>query len=261
MRIGYIVLHYMYSELTHACVGSIRKYDPFAPVIVVDNGSPEPYSGDGLIIRSDTNRCLAGGMNIGTQTLFEQTDVEIGMQLNNDVLLTRQTSNEFIWAFESDTLVGIAAPMMNQIDADFQYHPCPHEPGETADSYLAETLGKHKKTELPFVDNVAFAIRRKAWEQVGPLEERFTGASWGTNYDYCWRARILNWKVVLVKSAFIFHRHRATWNQLDPNYFDNSVRRMFAEAQAIWGDHAPKVLWRDQSWRKKYLGSEGNTEL
>lgn len=254
MRIGYVVLHYTFFEITDECLESISLFDPGAPLMVVDNGSIIPYQSAYSVLHLPENISLAAAMNAGTRTLLEQSDVDIVFQLNNDIRITGSIAEEVRWVFGAFPQVGIASPLMDQKDADFAYFPCPYEPGEEAEKYLAETLPKHKKLTVPFVDNAAFAIRRAAWEQVGILEERFTGASWGANYDYCWRARKLNWEVALVKSAFVFHKHRATWNQLDQNYFENSVNSMMKQTQEIWGDLACKVLWRDKKWRQKYLG-------
>jgi len=256
MKLGFIVLHYIFSEITDNCLQSISLHAADVPVLVVDNGSPIPYQSNKPVLRLEKNISLAAAMNLGTRNLLEQNNVDIALQLNNDILITRNTVTEIEWVFGTFRQVGVASPVMDQKDADFAYFPCPFDPGEEAEKYLAQTLPKHKKISLPFVDNAAFAIRRSTWEQVGPLEERFTGASWGANYDYCWRARALKWDVALVKSAFVFHKHRSTWSQLDKSYFENSVNKMMAQTQEVWGDLARKVLWRDQSWKQEFLGTE-----
>jgi len=244
MRLGFVVLHYTFADLTGTCLESLSRYAPAFPVLVVDNGSPEPLSASVPVLRLPENRCLAAAMNAGTARLLAETDVDVVVQLNNDIVITANTHAQLSWAFATRPRIGIVAPLMDQPDAGFMYHPCPHPPGDRAEAYLSETLPPHKVELVPFVDNAAWAIRRATWDQIGRLEERFSGASWGANYDYCWRARLSGWDTGLVRSAFVFHRHRATWNLLDPNYAERHAAVMMNEMRAVWGTMAEIVSHR-----------------
>lgn len=254
MKVGYLVLHYQFSDITNTCINAIFQHDPGAYVLIVDNGSSDPYVNRDLdVLRLEENYSLAAAMNKGTIELFRRSNAEAVFQLNNDIVITGSTPAEFQWGFDAYPQIGIASCLMSQEDADFAFFACPYGPGELAETYLKTNLPSHVRLILPFVDNAAFVIRRRTWDMVGPLEEHFSGASWGANYDYCWRARNLGWEVGLIKSTFVFHLHRATWKQLDPNYFENSVNRMMIEAKEVWGDQARQVLWRDQNWRRSFL--------
>jgi GT2 family glycosyltransferase len=240
-RLGYVILHYKFDELTEACLASVTRHAPGAEIMVLDNGSPVPFQWRGRTLRLPANVCLATAMNRATDDMFAATGPAVVVQLNNDALLTGNTHKELTWAFQSRPRLGVAAPMMDQEDAGAMYQPCPADPGPEAEAYLSAQLPRQELALVPSVDNVAFAIRRQAWQEIGRFDERFSGASWGAAYDYCWRARLAGWEVGLVRSAFVFHRHRATWNQIDPEYPYHAASRMIREMRQKWGEAADRV--------------------
>lgn len=251
MKIGYVVLHYEFADITNECLESLSIHAPIAEVVVVDNGSSIPLTGNNRIVRLDSNMCLAAAMNVGTNVMLTSTDVDAVAQLNNDIVLTERTHAELTLALSSRPDAGVFAPVMDQPDAGYMYQPCPYPPGEESARYLRSTLVPRQVELVPFVDNAAWMIRRQTWGDTGELEERFSGASWGANYDYCWRARQRGWETALVRSAFVFHRHRASWNRLDPAYAVTHGARMMQEMRTVWGDLAELVSHRDvvRSWR------------
>lgn len=257
-RLGYVVLHYEYEELTNVCVENLLRHAPGAQVLVIDNGSSSPFRWRGPTLRLGENRNLAKAMNEGTSAMLADTRVDAVVQLNNDIVVTETTHEQLVWAFEGAQRLGVAAPTMDQEDAGFMYQPCPEEPGPRAEAYLSAHLPRESLEVVPFVDNAAFAIRRRVWEEIGGLEERFTGASWGANYDYCWRARMAGWEIGVVRSAFVFHRQHSTWTRLDPEYEAHAAERMMRELWEVWGDKADQVSHRDlvRRWRTIQAGTD-----
>jgi GT2 family glycosyltransferase len=64
------------------------------------------------------------------------------------------------------------------------------------------------RAEVAWVTGAAMAIRRAAWEQVGPLDERFV--FYAQDLDLCVRARQAGWKVAVVPAFEVVHHHGAT---------------------------------------------------
>jgi GT2 family glycosyltransferase len=62
--------------------------------------------------------------------------------------------------------------------------------------------------EVAWVTGAALAIRRAAWEQVGPLDGRF--ALYCQDVDLCLRAGDLGWGVAVVPSARVMHHQGAS---------------------------------------------------
>jgi N-acetylglucosaminyl-diphospho-decaprenol L-rhamnosyltransferase len=62
--------------------------------------------------------------------------------------------------------------------------------------------------EVGWVTGAAMAIRRAAWEQVGPLDERFE--LYAQDLDLCLRARQAGWRVEVLPEFQVIHHHGAT---------------------------------------------------
>jgi GT2 family glycosyltransferase len=62
--------------------------------------------------------------------------------------------------------------------------------------------------EVAWVTGAALAIRRTAWEQVGPLDERFQ--LYAQDLDLCLRARDAGWGVAVLPEFQVIHHHGAT---------------------------------------------------
>jgi N-acetylglucosaminyl-diphospho-decaprenol L-rhamnosyltransferase len=62
--------------------------------------------------------------------------------------------------------------------------------------------------EVAWVTGAAMAIRREAWAEVGPLDERFV--FYAQDLDLCVRARRAGWMVAVVPAFEVVHHHGAT---------------------------------------------------
>lgn len=65
-----------------------------------------------------------------------------------------------------------------------------------------------RRREVAWVTGAAMAIRRTAWEQVGPFDERFR--FYAQDLDLCLRARAAGWSVAVVPEFEVLHHHGAT---------------------------------------------------
>ncbi len=61
---------------------------------------------------------------------------------------------------------------------------------------------------VAWVTGAAMAVRRAAWEQVGPFDERF--AFYAQDLDLCLRARDAGWEVAILPGLRVVHHHGAT---------------------------------------------------
>ncbi|HLX08835.1 MAG TPA: glycosyltransferase, partial [Thermoanaerobaculia bacterium] len=68
--------------------------------------------------------------------------------------------------------------------------------------------GGRGRSDVAWVTGAAMAIRRAAWEQVGPLDERFR--FYAQDLDLCLRARAAGWSVAVVPEFRVLHHHGAT---------------------------------------------------
>lgn len=93
--------------------------------------------------------------------------------------------------------------------------------------------GRRCPGPVSWVTGAAMAIRRAAWEQVGPLDERFL--FYAQDLDFCLRARQAGWTVAVVPGFEVLHHHGATIQGEDGR------RRGGAGRGAVH----PELLWTD----------------
>lgn len=98
---------------------------------------------------------------------------------------------------------------------------------------------------VDWVTGAALAIRRTAWEQLGPLDERFR--FYAQDLDLCVRARDAGWSVGVLGDFRVLHHHGAT-------ILAEGGRRVRQEGGA---QHA-ELLWTDLvRWAGKRGGERG----
>ncbi len=91
-----------------------------------------------------------------------------------------------------------------------------------------------------WVTGAALAIRRTAWEEVGPLDERFR--FYAQDLDFCVRARAAGWEIEIMPQVRVLHHHGATIGRT-------------AGAVGSLGRQHPELLWTDLlRWARKRRG-------
>jgi N-acetylglucosaminyl-diphospho-decaprenol L-rhamnosyltransferase len=88
-----------------------------------------------------------------------------------------------------------------------------------------------------WVTGAALAIRRAAWRDAGPLDERFR--LYAQDLDFCLRARQAGWEVEIAPEFRVLHHHGAT----------------IGRAAGSLGRQHPELLWADLlRWARKSKG-------
>jgi GT2 family glycosyltransferase len=116
-RVGVVVLDYNGGELTLGCLRRLVETD-WSPeqfeVVLVDNGSTHPITDrvradlpSVRVVRSDTNRGYAGGMNLGLGHLNAAEYVAL---MNNDVSVAPGWLAPLVRTLEGDGSLGAACP-------------------------------------------------------------------------------------------------------------------------------------------------------
>ena len=88
---------------------------------------------------------------------------------------------------------------------------------------------------------VCVLIRREVIDDIGLLDERFTGYG-GDDVDYCWRAQEAGWKLAVTGEAAVIHAH--------PHGASNSYLRR-KETMKSMDDLAKEIFidkWGRQGW-------------
>jgi N-acetylglucosaminyl-diphospho-decaprenol L-rhamnosyltransferase len=214
-----IVVHYGQVETTRRCVESVRASDgadaAVLHIIVIDNGSPIPYSdapgaARTRIIRSQANRGYAGAINLAMASLPPRQNPQTArgiLLLNNDVVLDRRCLLALQASTRQDALL---APLL--VD---RLGGRPTDWGETVNTFTihhrALACVPDEDAPVEFVTGAALFADEEVFRKIGPWDERFF--LYGEDFDYCLRARRLGIDVRVVRSAVASHAKGAASGQ------------------------------------------------
>jgi len=194
-----------YAELER-CLISINKHTwlPYE-VIVIDNGSPEPVetmiawdaSQDVTVLRNESNLGFAAAVNRG----LAQARGAYLCVLNDDTEVQAGWLDRLLGTLQSYPEVGMVGPMSDYVSGP-QLVPAAYEP--------EPHWGQSEETDR--LVGFCWVLRREAYKQTGPLDERFFA-----NYeddDYCRRLRRAGWKLRMVRDVFVHHEGSRTFARL-----------------------------------------------
>ena len=210
-----------------ACLDSIEQFPPkdSFEILVTDNASNDgttemlqkdfPYV---KIFRNEDNE----GFTRPNNQMLHRAEGEFLLLLNADTELIEDCFGPQIQFLRDNPCVGVSIPKVLNQDGTFQEQSRRGEarPKEVIgyfwkrlarrypndrelNGYLMSWLPQNEIAEVCAVSGSCMFIRRKTWEQVGDLDERFF--AYQEDSDYCMRARKLGWKVMYVPISRIIH--------------------------------------------------------
>src|SRR5262249_29411869 len=226
------------------CVSSTSP--PGAEVIVVDDGSRDGTAEAVQVrwpavrvVRLDPSRGFGGAANAG----LAAGSGEVLLLLHNRTEGAADAPPRLLEALERHPRLGIAGADLRFPDGRPQWSGARFPTAlwllglsSGAGAALRRVPGYRRihpleaagRGAVDWVSGAAMAIRRAAWVELGPLDERF--AFYAQDLDLCARARGAGWDVALVPGARVVHHGGATIGE-------------HGGATAA-GQH-PERLWRD----------------
>ncbi len=226
-EITYVIPVYGKPGLLTACLSSLRKYEPEAKVIVVDDAGPD---GEELQLvamgyntldfyvsyhRNEKNLGFAGTCNAG----IEKATTEIVCLVNSDLEFTEPIAEHIEYSFSGTNQgahVGIVGGLLLYPDGKiehgggfYHYFGVRHY-GEKRYPYEARLC------TIPafrfFVTGALMAIKKIAWEALCGFNEDYKNDS--EDADFCVRAWALGFKVFYNPALTAIHHKSQTLNDL-----------------------------------------------
>jgi GT2 family glycosyltransferase len=206
-------------DLTMACLASLSPQEEIdAEIIVVDDGSVDGTSAaiNALhphvrVMRSESTRAFTAAANRGVS----EAHGSVILLLNSDTEVERAALAKIAGAFAERPRLGVASATLVSPDGREQWSgggwPTPFWLFVLA-SGAARFLARFRpyrrargatKRRVDWVSGAAMAIRRAAWEELGPLDERF--AFYAQDADFCLRARDAGWEVDVLAVRVVHH--------------------------------------------------------
>lgn len=220
MRLSVVIPTYNTAEMTLVCCASVLAALPAdAEMIVVDDGSTDDSARrireafpSIVVLRQDVNRGYSVAVNAGVAA----SHGEVVLLLNSDTRVMDGALDALVDAF-ADEQLGVAGAQLINADGSPQWSAGPVPTMlwmVVAVSGIAPLLRPFRKRrhevagEVGWVSGAAMAIRRRMWNEIGPLREDFR--FYAQDLDFCVRVRRARWTIRLLPNARVEHRHGAT---------------------------------------------------
>ncbi|MGM0365313.1 MAG: glycosyltransferase family 2 protein [Actinomycetota bacterium] len=206
------------------CLNSIRKYPPSCSyrVVVVDNASLDGTAEtvrDGFgwvkLIVNKENKGFAAANNIAVSCCRSR----YVLLMNSDCRVYENSLDGIVDFMDKNKDAAVVGPMIVNSDGTIQ-HSCRRFPSMFAAAvhtllaavypanpfslrYKMADVDRSRPFEVDWVSGSAMGIRRKALDEVGPLDERFF--MYVEDLDFCYRAWKKGWKVYYYPHAMVMH--------------------------------------------------------
>jgi GT2 family glycosyltransferase len=208
---------------TRMCLETLRaaSRDEAVEVVVVDNGSTDGTSEylQALAATDPSVRIVLNPENFGFARACNQglavARGSILVLLNNDALLAPGWLPRFRAAL-SDGAVGLAGPVTNRIGNEAEVEVGYDTWGDylvAARARAAEHAGK--VADIGTVTMFCLAMRRDAYERIGPLDQRFEIGLLEDD-DYSLRAREAGLRAVCLQDLLVHHFGETSFGELVP---------------------------------------------
>jgi GT2 family glycosyltransferase len=234
------------------CLASLLAYADSQEVgcelIVIDNGSRDGTSGflrslarkvpEIRLVLNRQNRGFAVANNQGLAIATGSTLV----LLNNDTIVSPAWLDRLIRHLD-DPAVGLVGPVTNragneaQIEAQYRtFGEFVQFAGTRAESHAG------RRFEIPMLTMFCLALKREAFERLGPLDERYELGMFEDD-DYCFRARAAGYRIICAEDVFVHHYGGASFGELTASgeaaaLFHSNRRRFEAKWGIRWKPHA-----------------------
>jgi GT2 family glycosyltransferase len=242
--VSIVIVTYNNLPFTKLCLASLiqNTIAPDYEVIVVDNASTDgtpDYLGELAqanplvrVIINDTNRGFAAANNQG----LAAARGEVLVLLNNDTIVPPLWLAALVSRLD-DPRVGLAGPVTNRIGNEAEIETTYRTYGEMLRFAAAQAQAAHGQAfDIPVPCMFCLAVRRDAYERIGPLDERFEVGLLEDD-DYARRAHDADYRTVCAEDAFVHHFGQASFGALVPTgEYGRILAANRLRFEAKWGE-------------------------
>jgi GT2 family glycosyltransferase len=204
------------SWLRQCLLALSKQTHPRLGVLAVDNGSTdasvellEQALGADRVTRLDRNPGFATAVASATSTEAAH-EADYLLLLHDDAVLAPEAIARMVEAAERIDGVGIVGPkildweeprLLREIGMSSDRFGYPYSPLEDGEI----DQGQYDRVrEVLFVSSCAMLVSKEAWGRIGLPDERIDSAH--EDLDFCWRARIAGFRVLMTPAAEARHR-------------------------------------------------------
>ena len=210
-KVTIIVLNCNASQYLEKCFSSIfdLDYPDFEVIIVDDNSSDDSVE----LVRDKFPRVaiINNDRNLGAPVSFNKavaaSQAPLLLKFDSDVIVEKESLSKMVNTLESDRKVGVVGSLVLYYDSDEV-----QDIGSNIDRFGYQTnyytlvgLPKDgsKVIDVFYVSGCSMLFRKDLYEKVGGFDEKYF--LYKDDLDFCWRARLLGYKVVTDLNSKIHH--------------------------------------------------------
>ncbi len=216
-----VVVTYDNLAFTRMCLESVlaNTEHPAFELIVVDNASADGTR-EYLTRLAELNpqvHVVLNRSNYGFSSACNQglsiAAGDVLVLLNNDTVVPPGWLARLVSALE-DPAVGLAGPVTNRIGNEAEVETGYETLGEFLDEALARASERERQTfDIPTLTMFCLAMRRDAFERIGPLDARFQVGMLEDD-DYSLRAHEAGYRVVCTEDLLVHHFGESSFGKL-----------------------------------------------
>lgn len=228
-----VIPTYNGKEMLKDCIYAIRQHTPESvELIVVDNGSAD---GTADLCRQEkitfismpNNRGFPAACNAGLKLATGDTL----LLLNNDVLVTRHWLTHLLACLHSAPDIGIVGPLTNFASGRQQIE----EPFTNVEDMTRRYNVRNPDRWQPVqrIIGLCFLFKRELMDRIGLFDESY-GAGHYEDDDYCYRARLAGYRLMIAGDTFIFHHGSASFSREEQQRVQALIERNRQLFMAKW---------------------------
>ncbi len=257
-RVWIVVLNHNGWQDARECVMSLRGQSAIdRRIIVVDNGSTDESVlrlaeiADGnqvVLLRSDVNRGIAGGNNIGVQYALDG-GADFVLILSNDTIAAPDLVDRLLELAAADQRTGAVGAKILYSAAPDRIWFCggrmnpwlaraPHVGANTLDGPF---LPRDLQTDVLMA--CVMLVRREVFETLGLFDERYFFQN--EDLEFSWRMRRAGWKIKVHMGTHVLHKIGRTiaTESADRWYYATRNRLLFIEENLPWPQRLTSLVF------------------
>lgn len=213
-------------------------------LVVVDNGSRDKsleilrswqikMPNFLTIIQNEQNRGFAAGNNQGIKYALKNGAEYIAL-INDDVQVEPNWLNQVIATMEKDEKLGLVQPLItrhpeqnkiNSFGNKLHYLGFGMSAGDGVKMKDYFENNKSENYEPAYVSFACVVIKKEIFEKIGLLDEKYF--SYHEDSDFCLRARLQNYKMLVTKAAIVHHAYKFPTKKNKQRYFWMEKNRFY----------------------------------